>query len=155
MQRLTPFVWFDGTALEAAEHYAKCIPGARVVRVMRHLDDTVGARGDVLLVFLEIDGEEVMLLNGGPSYSHPGNVSLYLRCKDQAELDQVWDGLTDGGEALACGWLKDRFGVLWQVHPEELDAMLAEGGEATLRVLHKVWGMTKIEVEPLRAAFRG
>lgn len=154
MQALVPFVWMDGTVEEALEHYSRAFSRFEVLQTMRHLDETVGNPGDVLLVTVRLAGQEVMFLNGGPDYAMPGNVSLYYKCADQAEIDRCWEVLGEGGEHLPCGWLKDRFGVLWQIQPAELDGMLADPDQArVLRVLHAVWGMSKMDLATLRAAY--
>lgn len=156
MQTLAPFVWYDGTAEPAAELYESVFPDAEIAQTMRHLDDTVGNAGDVLLIKMRIGGQELFLLNGGPQYAAPGNVSLYYKCKDQAEIDRCWEMLAEGGETMACGWLQDRFGIVWQIQPAELDSMLAsEDKDQVLRVFKSVWGMEKIDLAAIRDAYSG
>jgi predicted 3-demethylubiquinone-9 3-methyltransferase (glyoxalase superfamily) len=156
MDRVSPFLWFDGQAEAAAELYTSVFPDCEVVRTLRHLDDTAGTPGDVLMVTLRLGGQTVFLLNGGPHYATPGNVSLYYRCRDQAEIDRCWEMLGEGGEHMMCSWLKDRFGILWQIVPAVLDEMFASPDEeAVKRMLHAVWGMTKLDLAAIRVAYDG
>lgn len=115
-----PFLWYDSNALEAAEYYVSVIPDSRIVDVMRQ-------GGAVLLVTFEIGGVLFTAMNGGPGHPHTDAFSISVTCKDQVEVDRIWSALTDGGSEVACGWLKDRFGLSWQVVPKKFYELMSAG----------------------------
>jgi predicted 3-demethylubiquinone-9 3-methyltransferase (glyoxalase superfamily) len=150
-----PCLWFDGKAEEAAEFYTSLLPDSRIDKVWRSPADTPsGPAGMVLLVDFTLAGQKVQGLNGGPEFHFSEAISFVIECEDQAEVDKLWDELTaDGGEPGPCGWLKDRFGLSWQIVPAELNRMLDDPDpERARRAMESMLKMGKIEVEELRRA---
>jgi len=156
MQKITPFLWFDGRAEEAAEFYVSLFEDAKIVDTTHYPEGApppAPADGGVMTVTFQLAGQEYMALNGGPDYSLTPAFSLFVHCRDQREIDRLWNALTDGGEEQPCGWLVDRFGVSWQIVPEELvDLIGGDDPERSRRVLETLWKMQKIEIQPLRDA---
>ena len=155
---LYPCLWFDGQAEEAATFYASLVPESHVDRIGRSPADTPsGPAGMVLTVDFTLAGQRVMGLNGGPDFRFTEAVSFVLECEDQAEVDRLWDALTaDGGEPGPCGWLKDRFGLSWQIVPRELNRMLASDDRAAAgRAMDAMLAMGKLDVAALRRAYDG
>jgi predicted 3-demethylubiquinone-9 3-methyltransferase (glyoxalase superfamily) len=153
--KITPCLWFDGKAEEAAEFYVTLLPDSRVDNVWRSPADTPsGPAGMVLLVDFTLAGQQFQGLNGGPDFKFNEAISFVIECQDQAEVDQLWNALTaDGGEPGPCGWLKDRFGVSWQIVPRELNEMLQDPDqERARRAMEAMLKMGKIEVTELREA---
>lgn len=150
MPKVTPFLWFDGEAEAAAEFYVGVFPNSKVEKVVR-------AGGAVMTVAFELDGQPFTALNGGPMYRFTEAVSFVIACRDQAEVDHYWSRLTaDGGEPGRCGWLKDRFGLSWQVVPDALPRVL--GGSDPLgvqRAARAMMAMGKLDVAALEAAYAG
>ncbi len=155
---IIPCLWFDGRALEAAEFYVSLFPDSRVDRILRSSIDTPGAKtGEPLMVEFTLAGKQHQALNGGPNVTYNNAVSLSLLCSDQAEVDRVWDALTaDGGKPVQCSWLKDKFGVPWQIVPEALPRMLHDKDPVKARrVMEAMIQMVKIDVAKLEAAYHG
>ena len=153
MPKLTPFLWFDNQAEEAAAFYISVFPNSRIVRVMRNSASTPGETGAVLTVDLILDGQPVTFLNGGPAFKFSDAFSFVVHCADQAEVDRYWDALIDGGEPSQCGWLKDRFGLSWQITPDILlDLMHDPDAETAARVAAAMMTMVKLDVNQLKAA---
>ncbi|MEC5198449.1 putative 3-demethylubiquinone-9 3-methyltransferase (glyoxalase superfamily) [Arthrobacter sp. PL16] len=153
MGSITPCLWFDGKAEEAAELYTSVVRNSRIVNVSR----TGPSDSDpALTVSFELDGQPFVGLNGGPQFSFTEAVSFQISCSDQAEVDQYWSALTDGGEESRCGWLKDRYGVSWQIIPAVLASLIggpdAEGAQRAVAVM---LGMQKLDIAALEAAYRG
>jgi len=158
MSKISPCLWFDGQAEEAAALYTSLFPNSRIERVNRSPGETPsGPEGMVLTVDFTLDGEPFIALNGGPDFQFNEAVSFSIDCEDQAEVDRYWDALiADGGEPSVCGWLKDRFGVSWQVVPKVLPQMLSSSdGPAAKRALEAMLQMTKLDVAKLREAYEG
>ena len=158
MSKITPTLWFDGTAEEAARFYTSLFPNSRIVRVNRSAADNPSTTaGEVLTVDFELDGQPFMGLNGGPDFRFNEAISFTIDCQDQAEVDRYWAALIkDGGEHSVCGWLKDRYGVSWQVIPRALPELLADPDrQAAARVMKAMLEMTKIDVAELHAAKEG
>jgi predicted 3-demethylubiquinone-9 3-methyltransferase (glyoxalase superfamily) len=160
--RITPFLWFDHQALEAAEFYVSVFPGSRISSVSRYPDagqDIHGiAAGSVMTVAFELAGQPFTALNGGPLFTFSESVSFVVSCADQAEVDHYWDRLSDGGDPAAqqCGWLKDRFGLSWQVVPEALGRLMGGGDAAqAARVTEAFLKMKKFEIAELERAAAG
>jgi len=156
--KLYPCLWFDGNAEEAAALYTTLLPDSRVVDVWRSPADTPsGPAGMVLTVDFTLDGQHLQALNGGPDFKFNEAVSFVIECADQAEVDRLWDTLTaDGGEPGPCGWLKDRFGVSWQITPKAFNEMVASSDtEAARRAMEAMLKMGKLELPELERAFRG
>jgi predicted 3-demethylubiquinone-9 3-methyltransferase (glyoxalase superfamily) len=153
-----PCLWFDGQALEAAEFYVSLFSDSRIERILRSSIDTPGAKkGDPLLVEFTLAGKQHQAVNGGPHDPFNKAISLSILCQDQAEVDRLWDALTaDGGQPLQCSWLRDKFGVAWQVVPEALPRMLHdEDPVRAKRVMEAMVQMVKIDVARLQAAYNG
>jgi predicted 3-demethylubiquinone-9 3-methyltransferase (glyoxalase superfamily) len=161
IQRITPFLWFDHQAEEAARFYVSIFPRSRIGAVLRY--DEEGARaanrpaGSVMTVAFELDGQEFTALNGGPIFPFTEAVSFVVNCATQAEVDHYWDTLTaGGGREVECGWLKDRFGVSWQVVPTVLTELLEDPDpEKARRVMAAMLKMRKMSVDGLKAAHAG
>jgi len=158
MPRVTPCLWFDGVAAEAARYYTSLLPGSHVGRTMLAPADTPsGPAGSVLTVEFTLAGQPFTALDGGPDFQFSEAVSFVIDCEDQAEIDRLWTTLiADGGEAGPCGWLKDRYGLSWQIVPAELDGLL--GGPdpvAARRTMEALLGMQKLDIAALRAAYHG
>ena len=153
MPTITPNLWFDTQALEAAELYCSVFPNSRIVNVTHYTDAGPKPAGEVLTVEFELDGQRFVAINGGPEFTFDEAVSLEIRCADQAEVDHYWTSLSAGGEESQCGWLKDRYGLSWQVVPETLVAFIDDADPArTTRVMQAMFQMKKLDVAALLAA---
>jgi len=156
--KITPCLWFNGQAEEAARFYTSTIPDSRIDKVVKAAADNPSTRaGDVLTVEFTVAGAPFIALDGGPEFTFNESVSFVIDCEDQAEVDRYWDALVEGGgEHSVCGWLKDRFGVSWQVVPRELNEMLESSDrDGAQRAMEAMLKMEKIEVDKLREAFAG
>jgi len=155
-QNISPCLWFDGNAEDAAKFYTSIFPNSRIDHVMRSSTDYPGGKsGDVILVEFTLTGLSYQALNGGPHDTFNDAISLSVSCKDQAEVDRLWDALTaDGGKPVQCGWLKDKFGVSWQIVPEELVTMMRDRDrKKSKRVMEAMMRMVKLDVAKLRKAY--
>jgi predicted 3-demethylubiquinone-9 3-methyltransferase (glyoxalase superfamily) len=154
MAELFPCLWFDGSAEEAANFYVTLLPDSHVDTVWRSPAETPsGPVGMVLTVDFTLAGQQFQGLNGGPHFKFNEAVSFVIRCDDQAEVDRLWDALTAGGEPGPCGWLKDRFGLSWQIVPRRLDELLRDPDpERARRAMEAMLKMGKIEVSELEQA---
>ena len=158
LSKISPCLWFDGQAEAAAQHYTTIFPDSRIVSVDRSAAETPsGPKDMVLTVSFSLAGQTFIALNGGPDFRFNESISFSIDCDDQVEVDRYWDALlAGGGEPSVCGWLKDRFGVSWQVIPRQLLEMLqSPDREAAGRAMEAMLKMTKIEVSELEAAFNG
>ena len=158
MDKITPCLWFDGVAEEAAQTYTRIFPDSRIDAIHRSPADTPsGAKDSVLTVDFTLKGRSFIGLNGGSDFKFNEAISVSIDCDDQAEVDRLWDALLrDGGTPSVCGWLKDRFGVSWQVIPRQLTEYLASSDrEAAQRAMEAMLKMTKIDVATLREAYEG
>ena len=158
MDKISPCLWFDGQAEEAAKFYTSIFPNSRIDAIDRSPGETPsGPAGMVLNVNFSLDGRSFIGLNGGPDFKFNEAISLSIDCADQAEVDRYWDALlAGGGEESVCGWLKDRYGVSWQVIPRQLPQLLnGPDREAAARVLEAMLKMVKIDVAELERAARG
>jgi predicted 3-demethylubiquinone-9 3-methyltransferase (glyoxalase superfamily) len=159
-QRITPFLWFDDRAEEAATFYVSIFQNSRISGITRY--DAHGARasgrpeGSVMTVVFELDGQQFTALNGGPHFTFTEAVSFVVNCTTQAEVDHFWQRLSAGGQEVQCGWLRDRFGLSWQVVPTVLGEMLQDGDPARAgRVMGAMLQMKKISIDGLRRAYEG
>lgn len=154
MDKISTFLWFDGKAEAAAEFYTGLFPDSRVDEVIRTtLDYPGGEAGDVITVAFTLSGRSFIAMNGGPGHPFTDAISLSIDCADQAEVDRYWAALCDGGEAVQCGWVKDRFGLSWQVTPRILPRLLADPDRAKAkRVMDAMVKMVKIDVAAIEAA---
>ena len=156
MPKITPFLWFDHEAEEAANFYVTVFPNSKIVTTSRYGEAGPGKAGSVMVVSFELDGQVFSALNGGPHMQINGAVSFVIDCADQAEVDWYWDKLADGGQTSQCGWLTDRFGVTWQVVPEALLRLLGDADrQKANRVMQAMLKMTRIEIDKLEAAYAG
>ena len=161
MQKITPFLWFDDQAEEAVKFYTSIFKNSKVGRVLRYDEQSAkaagGTVGSVLTIEFEIEGQKFVALNGGPQFKFNESISFVVNCETQKEVDYFWEKLTaDGGEESQCGWLRDKFGVSWQVTPTVLIDMLhdKDAGKSE-RVMKAMLQMQKIDTEKLKAAYRG
>ena len=158
MQKISPFLWFDRNAEQAVDFYASVFPDAEKTRVALYGEGAPGAQaGDVMTVEFELFGQKFVALNGGPHFKFTEAISLMVHCETQEEVDRYWAALTaDGGEEVQCGWLKDKYGLCWQITPTILDRYLAEGDEAgAQRAFTAMMGMVKLDIAALEKAYRG
>jgi predicted 3-demethylubiquinone-9 3-methyltransferase (glyoxalase superfamily) len=153
MQKITPFLWFDTEAEEAAAFYTSLFEGSRVGAVSRYGEGSPGEPGRVMTVEFELAGQTYVALNGGPEFPFTEAVSLQVSCEDQAEVDRLWDALTEGGAESQCGWLKDRYGLSWQIVPTRLHELLGDPDPGrSQRAMQAMLGMKKLDVAALEAA---
>jgi predicted 3-demethylubiquinone-9 3-methyltransferase (glyoxalase superfamily) len=157
MQKVTPCLWFDGQAEQAARYYVSLLPDSRIERVVRSPGDTPsGPAGMVLAVEFTLAGSKFTALNGGPQYRFTEAVSFQIACDDQAEVDRLWAALTEGGSPGPCGWLKDRWGLAWQIVPRRLIQLLADADpNRSRRAMEAMMKMGKIDIATLERAADG
>jgi predicted 3-demethylubiquinone-9 3-methyltransferase (glyoxalase superfamily) len=154
MKNITPFLWFDDRAEEAARLYTSIFPNSKVESILRYGDAGPGPKGSVMTVAFTLNGQSYTALNGGPLYQFTPAVSLVVHCETQEEVDHYWHELSDGGRQDQCGWLNDRFGLSWQVVPGLLLDMLNDKDAArTTRVMQAMLQMKKIEIHKLQLAY--
>ena len=156
MQKIVPFLWFDDQAEEAMNHYISIFPDSKVVNITRYVDAGPGPKGTVMSVTFQLAGQEFMALNGGPQFKFTEAISLFVNCETQEEVDELWAKLSEGGEAGPCGWLKDKYGLSWQIVPTALGEMLQDqDAEKADRVTRAMLQMSKIDLAGLRKAYEG
>jgi predicted 3-demethylubiquinone-9 3-methyltransferase (glyoxalase superfamily) len=154
MRRITPFLWFDTQAEEAARFYVSIFANSRILSTARYGEAGPGPKGSVMTVRFELDGQELIALNGGPHFKFNEAISLSVDCKTQEEVDEFWEKLSRGGQEGPCGWLKDRYGLSWQINPSILGEMLADPDPAkSKRVMEAMLKMKKIDIAGLRKAY--
>ena len=155
MDRITPFLWFDSQAEEAANFYVSVFKNdSRIINITHYGEAGPGTPGTVMTVQFVLDGQQFIALNGGPEFKFTEAVSFSVNCESQAEVDHYWDKLSEGGEPGPCGWLKDRYGLSWQINPSILGRMLADPDAARAnRVMRAMLGMQKIVIAELEAAY--
>ena len=153
-QKITPCLWFDFNAEEAVAHYLAIFKDGRVVSTTRYGDAGPGPKGAVMTIAFEIEGQRFLALNGGPHFQFTPAISLILDCATQAEVDRLWEALSDGGKPGQCGWLADKFGVSWQIVPSLVPKAMQSGdAEAIERVMRAVLPMKKLDIAKLQQAF--
>jgi len=158
MSKIAPCLWFNGEAEEAANFYVSLLPNSKIDTVQKNTVDSPGGKaGSVLVVTFTLAGQSFMALNGGMRFDYTQAVSFKIDCEDQAEVDRLWAMLTaDGGQAIRCGWLKDRYGVYWQIVPTALPTYLGgENREGAARAMQAMLGMIKLDIAALRRAYEG
>jgi predicted 3-demethylubiquinone-9 3-methyltransferase (glyoxalase superfamily) len=154
MQKITPFLWFDGQAEEAAKLYTSIFKNSKILDVTRYGEGGPGPAGAAMTVAFVLEGQEFTALNGGPQYKFTEAISFVVNCKTQKEVDELWAKLTEGGEEGPCGWLKDKFGVSWQIVPTALTEMLSDPNPSKAqRVMEAMLKMKKIEIPVLQEAY--
>jgi predicted 3-demethylubiquinone-9 3-methyltransferase (glyoxalase superfamily) len=153
-QRITPCLWFDGQAEEAANFYVSVFENSRITAVSRYGDAGPGPKGSVMTIGFELDGQAFTGLNGGPQFKFTEAISLIVNCETQAELDHYWEKLSAGGQEVQCGWLKDKFGVSWQIVPAALWELVQDKDPAkSQRVMAALMQMTKLDIAKLKQAY--
>jgi|SRR4051812_4419821 len=156
MQKITPFLWFDGKAEEAMNFYVSIFKNSKVGSVSRYGDAGPGPKGSVMSATFQLEGQEFMALNGGPMFTFTPAISFFVNCQTQEEVDALWNKLSEGGEKNRCGWLRDKFGVSWQIIPTALGEMLRDKDPVkSNNVMKAMLQMDKIDIERLRQAYAG
>jgi predicted 3-demethylubiquinone-9 3-methyltransferase (glyoxalase superfamily) len=154
MPKITPFLWFDTQAEEAANLYVSVFPRSRILDVTRYGEAGPGPKGTAMTVRFELDGQQFIALNGGPVFKFTEAVSFSINCETQEEVDHYWEKLSEGGEQVQCGWLKDRFGLSWQVNPSILGRLLSDADPTkSKRVMEAMLQMRKIDIAGLQRAY--
>jgi len=156
MQKITPFLWFNGNAEEAANYYVSTFKNSKILNLARFGDAGPGPKGSVMLVTFELEGQQFTALNGGPQYTISPAISFLVSCETQIEVDELWEKLTAGGKEVQCGWLTDKFGVSWQIIPKAFMEMMQDKDPVkSQRVFKAMMQMTKMDIEALKRAYRG
>jgi predicted 3-demethylubiquinone-9 3-methyltransferase (glyoxalase superfamily) len=156
MSKITPFLWFNAQAEEAANFYVSIFKNSKIVTVTRYGDAGPGPKGSAMTVAFELDGQRFTALNGGPHFTFNEAISFVVQCETQAEIDEYWSKLSAGGGSPGqCGWLKDKYGLSWQVVPKELPALLTGDPARSNRVMQALMKMTKLDIAALKAAADG
>lgn len=154
MQKITPFLWFDGKAEEAMRFYTSIFKNSKAGRITHYGEAGPGPRGSVMSAAFSLEGLEFIALNGGPIFTFSPAISFYVDCKTQAEIDYLWENLSAGGEKGKCGWLKDKFGVSWQIVPSALAKVLHDKSpKKSRRVMEAMFKMTKLDIKALKKAY--
>jgi predicted 3-demethylubiquinone-9 3-methyltransferase (glyoxalase superfamily) len=156
MQKITPMLWFDNEAEEAARFYTSIFKNSKILSISRYGEAGPMPAGTVMTVSFELEGQEFTALNGGPEFKFTEAISFVVNCRTQEEVDEYWEKLTEGGEEVECGWLKDKYGLSWQITPIVLMEMLQDkDAERAQRVMRAMLQMKKIDVRALRQAYEG
>jgi len=154
MQKITPFLWFDGKAEEAANFYTSIFKNSKIIEFMRYGDAGPGPKGSLMSATFELDGQRFIALNGGPQFQFSPAISFFVLCDTQAEVDHFWEELSAGGQKIQCGWLKDKFGISWQIVPKVLGEMLRDKDPAkSQRVMKAMLQMQKLDIQGLKNAY--
>lgn len=156
MQKIAPCLWFNGQAEQAANHYVSIFKNSSIGDISRYGPEEPGPEGSVLVVTFQLDGVDFMALNAGPEFTFSPAISFYVNCETQAEVDELWNKLTAGGEEQPCGWLVDKFGVSWQIVPTVLGKLMSDPDpEKAGRVTKALLQMRKIDIKMLEEAYAG
>lgn len=156
MQKITPFLWFDDNAEEAVELYVSTFKNSKILSVSRMGGGEPDSKGALMSATFQLEGQQFMALNGGPHFTFSPAISLFVSCETQAEVDQLWTELSEGGETQECGWLRDKFGVSWQIIPATLGRLLGDPDPAKAqRVMQAMLSMTKLDIAGLERAHQG
>jgi predicted 3-demethylubiquinone-9 3-methyltransferase (glyoxalase superfamily) len=154
VQKITPFLWFDNNAEEAANFYVSIFKNSKIGTVRRYGDAGPGPKGSVMSITFQLEGQEFFALNGGPHFKFTPAISLFVNCETQQEVDELWDKLSAGGRKDRCGWLQDKFGLSWQIIPKQLGEMLGDKDPAKSQsVMKAMLQMDKIDVGKLKQAY--
>jgi predicted 3-demethylubiquinone-9 3-methyltransferase (glyoxalase superfamily) len=154
MQKITPFLWFDDNAEEAMNFYVSLFKNSKVGTVTRYGDAGPGPKGTVMSASFQLDGQDFFALNGGPLFKFTEAISLFVNCETQQEVDDLWEKLSAGGQKSRCGWLKDKYGLSWQVIPSVLGKMLGDkNAEKARRVMQAMLQMDKLDIAKLQQAY--
>jgi Uncharacterized protein conserved in bacteria len=155
-QKITTFLWFDSNAEEAAKFYVSIFKNSRIINSVPHVEGVPGPSNVPLTVDFELDGERFTALNGGPQFKFTEAISLVVHCQTQEEIDYFWEKLSEGGQKVECGWLKDKFGLFWQIVPDIITEVFQSGDkQKTQRVMQAVMKMKKLDIEGLKRAAEG
>jgi predicted 3-demethylubiquinone-9 3-methyltransferase (glyoxalase superfamily) len=156
MQKITPFLWFDDKAEEAAKFYVSIFKNSKMGNVSRYGDAGPGPKGTVMVTTFQLDGQEFMALNGGPTFKFTEAISFVVNCETQEEVDEFWEMLSEGGEKSRCGWLKDKYGLSWQIVPTVLGELMQDKDpEKSKRVMQAMLQMDKLDIQTLKQAYEG
>lgn len=154
MKKIRPFLWFDDKAEEAAKFYTSIFKNSKILNVSRYGSEGPGSEGSVMSVTFELEGQEIMALNGGPHFQLTPAFSFFVDCKTQAEVDDLWERLSEGGKKSQCGWLSDRFGLSWQIIPTALGELMGDDDEKkSSAVMKAMLEMDKIDINGLQKAY--
>jgi predicted 3-demethylubiquinone-9 3-methyltransferase (glyoxalase superfamily) len=154
VQKITPFLWFDDNAEEAMNFYVSIFKNSKILSVARYGEGGPGPKGKVMTGTFQLEGQEFMALNGGPQYTFTEAISLFVSCETQPEIDELWEKLSEGGKKSQCGWLKDKYGLSWQIIPTTLGKLLRDKDpEKAKRVMQAMLQMTKIDIARLKQAY--
>lgn len=154
MQKITPFLWFDGRAEEAMHFYVSIFKNSKAGSITRYGDAGPGPKGTVMVATFQLDGQEFIALNGGPQFTFSPAISFVVNCETQEEVDAFWEKLSEGGEKLQCGWLRDKYGLSWQIVPTVLGEMMQDkDAERSQRVMKAMLQMNKIDIGRLKQAY--
>jgi predicted 3-demethylubiquinone-9 3-methyltransferase (glyoxalase superfamily) len=154
MQKITPFLWFDGQAEEAMNFYISLFKNSRVLSVTRYGEAGPGPKGTVMSATFELEGQKFMALNGGPLFTFTPAISFFVNCETQEEVDYFWQKLSEGGKKEKCGWLKDKYGLSWQIIPSVLGKLLGDkDAEKAKRVMQAMLQMDKLDIARLQQAY--
>jgi len=156
MQKITPFLWFDSKAEEAMNFYISIFKNSKVGRVTRYGEGGPGPKGTVMSATFQLEGQEFIALNGGPQFTFTPAISFFVNCETQQEVDELWEKLSESGKKERCGWLKDKYGLSWQIIPSALGKMLGDKDpEKSKRVMQAMLQMDKIDIKRLQEAYEG
>jgi predicted 3-demethylubiquinone-9 3-methyltransferase (glyoxalase superfamily) len=155
VQKITPFLWFDSKAEEAMDFYVSIFKNSKIINVTRYGEAGPGVNGAVMSAVFELQGQEFIVLNGGPQFTFSPAISFFVNCETQAEVDELWEKLSEGGKTNQCGWLDDKFGVSWQIVPTILGEMLQQDKDAekSKKVMEAMMQMDKLDIETLKRAY--
>src|ERR1700738_1866307 len=154
MQKITPFLWFDGKAEEAMNFYVSLFKNSKVVKVTRYGEAGPGPKGTVMSATFQLEGQEYYALNGGPQFTFSPAISFFVNCETQQEVDELWEKLSEGGAKQRCGWLKDKYGVSWQIIPSVLGKLLQDKDAGKAKsVMNAMLQMNKIDIKGLQQAY--
>ena len=155
-QKITTFLWFDNNAEEAVKFYCSVFKNSRILTTTHYGDSGAGPKGTVMTVDFELDGQRFAALNGGPTFKFTEAISLVVNCETQEEIDYFWEKLSEGGQKVECGWVKDKYGLSWQIVPTILFDELFQGGDSQVdKVMKAVMTMKKLDIEELKKAAEG
>lgn len=156
MQKITPFLWFDSNAEEAANFYTSIFKNSKILNIARYGDAGPGPKGSAMTVTFQLEWQQFIAFNGGSLYTFSPAISFFVNCETQAEVDELWNKLSAGGKEVQCGWLQDKFGLSWQVIPKQLMELMSDKDQAkSQRVFKAMLQMKKIDIEGLQRAYRG
>jgi predicted 3-demethylubiquinone-9 3-methyltransferase (glyoxalase superfamily) len=154
VQKITPFLWFDNQAEEAVNFYVSLFRNSKINSIKRYGDAGPGPKGSVMIATFQLEGQDFIALNGGPTFKFTPALSLYVDCETQSEVDQLWEDLSDGGRKDRCGWLQDKYGLSWQIIPRALQQLMGDSDpQKSARVMQAMLQMDKIDIAALKKAY--